>query len=141
MTPVARYYVRLLQDARMVELRAFRGHQIESGLFDDIQGLLDSLRNRARSGWTVYTSLNRATYRDAPNAFGCPALKDGDISTAVRLPFDFDPDRPAGQPSTDGELALAIAARDRFVRLMKAHGWPMPSTGCASRTMKHGGKG
>jgi hypothetical protein len=113
----------------VVELRAFKGHRIESGLFDDIQKILDSLRNRARSGWTTYTSLNRPTPREAPNAFGRPALRDGDIAVATRLPFDFDPDRPTGQPSTDRELALAISARDRFVRMMTARGWPAPALG------------
>lgn len=128
MNPLREYYRRLLQDARTVELRHFDGHRIASGRFADLDALLGALRFRGRSG-AIYTSLNRPSALSASNAFQEAALRDADIGTIVRLPFDFDPDRPTDTPSTDRELAAAIAARDRFIRMMTAHGWPLPARG------------
>ena len=122
------WYETLLRDARAVELRHFHAGRIESGLFNRLDPLLDALRERSRVG-QVYTSLNRPQSRSVPNAFGTKALADADIVDITRLPFDFDPVRPRGVPSTDAELDLAVAARDRFVGLMLAHGWPMPALG------------
>ena len=122
------WYDRLLRDSYVVELRHFHAGRIESGLFDRLDPLLDALRERSRVG-QVYTSLNRPGARAAPNAFGTAALKDDDIVDITRLPFDFDAVRPKGAPSTDAELRLAVDARDRFVAMMTAYGWPLPALG------------
>jgi len=120
------YYHRLIEDARVVELRHFHGGRVESGLFDRTDMLMAAIAERSADG-TIYTTLNRPVSTSAPNRFGCRALKDADIDMACRLVFDFDPDRPRGTASTDAELAAAIAARDRFVRMLSARGWPMPA--------------
>ncbi len=128
MTDVLRYLTRLLEDSGIVELRHQIGDRWESGLFDEMSALRLAIRERCRRG-NLYTTMNRPHPRPAPNAFGCPALTDADIAEYRHLPFDFDPVRPIGVPSTDAELAAAIAARDRFVRAMLARDWPLPLSG------------
>jgi hypothetical protein len=121
------YLHRLLQDARVVELRHQHGERWESGTFDKLEPLEDTIRERADDG-NLYTSLNRPNVH-AINRMGARAICDDDIATICRVVFDLDPRRPAGTASTDHELANAVRARDLLVRTLTAHGWPMPALG------------
>ena len=82
------YVRRLLEDARMVEIRHNRVGWWESGLFDDLGYLSAAIRNRASAG-NLYTSLNRPAGRVATNAFDVQTLRDDDISAICRIVFDF----------------------------------------------------
>lgn len=130
MTDVLHYLRRLFEDSGTVELRHQHGDRWESGLFDDEHAARLAIRERYRTG-NLYTTMNRPHPRPRPasNAFGCAALTDADIAEYRHLLFDFDPVRPTGIPSTDAELAAAIAARDRFVRSLLARDWPLPLHG------------
>jgi hypothetical protein len=57
------------------------------------------------------------------------ALRDDNVDTVVRIPFDFDPDRPAGTPSTDAEIGRAEYCREQIVAALLGAGWPMPALG------------
>lgn len=126
MTAQHEYLRRLLQDARVVELRQHTGQRWHSGLFDDLDALSALIRGLEGN---LYTSLNRPHTRRAANAMGTAALKDEDIATVCRVVFDLDPKRPANTPSTDAELQAALKAREVLVRTLAGYGWPMPALG------------
>lgn len=122
------YLRRLMEDARIVEVRHNHAGRWESGLFDDLVQLENAIRERADDG-NLYTSLNRPAGVVARNAFNGCALRDDDIAVITRIVFDLDPRRPTNTPSTAEELQAGIAARDLVVRTLSAHGWPTPALG------------
>lgn len=113
------------RDAGIVELRHHDGQRWITGWFDNPDALLQEARRRAKVG-NVYISLNAPKPRFVSNAMEGDPARDADIGWIVRLPFDFDPERPTGCCSTDAELALACESRDRFVEAMVGLGWSMP---------------
>ncbi|MEW8230381.1 MAG: hypothetical protein AB2745_08660 [Candidatus Thiodiazotropha endolucinida] len=113
------------RDAGIVELRHHDGRHWVTGWFDRPELLLQEARRRSGVG-NLYTSLNAPKPRSVSNAMSGKPVRDDDIGWIVRLPFDFDPERPTGCCSTDKELALACERRDRFVDAMLSLGWPMP---------------
>ncbi|MCZ2291631.1 MAG: hypothetical protein LC125_06750 [Burkholderiales bacterium] len=117
----------LLRDAGRVELRHHDGQRWTSGIFDDEHALRATVERLAGVG-NLFTSLNAPKPLPAGNAMNGRALRDMDIGWITRLPFDFDPVRPTGVPSTDDELQTAIARRDRLVQALRAIGWPTPAT-------------
>lgn len=121
-TTPRRYAESLLADAHRVEVRTLPDRRVKhfAGA-DDLVAYVSGVP----AGQNVYSSLNRPR-PDAPA--DCP-LRDEHIGTIVRLPFDFDPARPAACGSTAAEHAAAIEARDAFVRRMLAADWPMPLLG------------
>jgi hypothetical protein len=121
----AAYLSQALRDAGAVELRHLNGDRIECGLFSDSDLLREEIAKRATVG-NLYLTLNRPNV-PATNRMGRRGLRDADIARVVRLPFDFDPVRPTGTASTDGEMSAAIVQRDRFVAAQLALGWPMPA--------------
>jgi len=54
------------------------------------------------------------------------ALRDSDVALITRLPFDFDPVRPAGVCSTAAELELAFGRRNALAATLRSLGWPLP---------------
>lgn len=120
------YLRRLLEDARVVELRHDNAGRWVSGLFDDIDALSATIGGL---GGNVYTSLNRPHPCRVSNTMGARPLRDEDIGTITRIVFDIDPQRPAGTPSTDAELAAAVEARTILVRTLAGFGWPIPAIG------------
>lgn len=123
----------LLRDAGLIELRAHLANgQWCSGLFNDTVALLRVSQALAVGAANVYTTLNRPKpaigYR-VRNEMRGHALKDADIAHRVRLPFDFDPVRPADAASTANELGYALAARDRVAIALASLGWPEPARG------------
>jgi hypothetical protein len=122
------YLRRLVQDARIVEIRHSHAGRWESGTFDNVVSLQHAIHERSGCG-NLYTSLNRPTGIRATNDFGARALRDDDIEVITRIVFDLDPKRPTNTPSTNSELQAALSARDLVVRTLAAHGWPLPALG------------
>jgi hypothetical protein len=120
------YLRQAFADAGIVELRVHTGERCISGLFDSVSALNAAVESHATSN--IYTTLNRPRAMPVTNAMGARALRDQDIESIVRLPFDFDPARPVGQPSTETELKLAITKRNAVVAMLTALGWPQPAT-------------
>ncbi len=121
------YLEHAIRDCGRVELRHQSPAGWVSGIFDELHALRSAVAGLASVG-NLYTTLNAPPPMRATNDMDGPALRDADIAYLVRLPFDFDPVRPAGTASTDEELAAAVAQRNRFVQAMAAMGWPMPAT-------------
>lgn len=122
------YLEHALRDAGRIEVRHQAGDRWVSGVFDNGHYLWSCLASLGGVG-NLYTSINAPKLMAAPNDMTGPALRDSDIGYVVRLPFDFDPVRAAGQPSDAEQLALALAQRDAFVQALRSLGWPMPATG------------
>lgn len=97
---VRRYLAAAFRDCGRVELRRLTAAGAESQVFDDAESLLAA----ANGPGNWYITLNR------PAAAATGPFKDADIELIVRLPFDFDPPRPAGTNSTETELAQAEQA-------------------------------
>src|SRR5262249_53445848 len=80
----------------------------------------------------VYLTLNpvnpellaRAGNRVKP--FAKHTTKDSDILRRRWLPLDFDPKRPAGVSSTEGEHGLALERASNCRQWLKQMGWPDP---------------
>lgn len=119
-----------LRDNGRVEVRHQVNSRWTSGLFDNLQALRSAAITLGHSG-NVYLTLNEPRGLVCDNDMTATALKDADILHRTRLAFDFDPVRPRGQPSSDTELAAALAVRNRCVRAMSSMGWPMPVIACS----------
>lgn len=120
------YLTHAMRDAGAIELRHQAGDRWMFGLFNDEHRLREEIGRRCGGG-NVYTSLNRPRRsKGAPNAMTGSAITDADIEHYVRLPFDFDPVRPPGAPSSNEEMLAAMQARDRLVTALSAFGWPRP---------------
>ncbi len=121
------YIQQALADAGIIELRIHTGgERWISGLFDSASALNAAVEKHAANN--IYATLNRPRSMPVTNAMGTKALCDEDIECVVRLPFDFDPARPRGEPSTDAELALAILRRNALIAMLTGLGWPQPAT-------------
>ena len=119
------YLAHAFTDAHVLELRIQR-ERWESGLFDSYSALMNTVEQN--TAHNCYVTLNRPSATGVTNRMGTHALRDTDMSRIVRLPFDFDPARPIGQPSTDAELDLARRRRNAFVAMLLGLGWPQPAT-------------
>ncbi len=126
MTPQRDYFTCALADARVIELRHQDGGRWTSGTFDDPLALRQAISTLAERG-NLYTSLNAPGDVHVTNAMTGRALRGEDIVCVTRLPFDHDPVRPTGMPSTDAELAAAVAARNRLVSTLCGLGFPQPA--------------
>jgi hypothetical protein len=110
------------------ELRALRAgeHGTISGYFDDVEKLAPVAVELDGNGYPIYLTMNPCVpglLKRAPNCIrrnvpGGGTTSDSQILCRFRLLVDFDPERPSGVCSTDGEKALALQAaelmRDRL---------------------------
>lgn len=119
------YLAQALRDAGAIELRVQHGDRWTSGLFDDLAHLRKAIAESTAQN--IFTSLNEPAEVDINNMMTGRALADADIRTVCRLPFDFDPVRPKGLPSTSDELHHARRRRDKFVAMLSGLGWPLPA--------------
>lgn len=120
------YLDHALRDARIVELRHRVGDRWITGIFDDPVALRQAIRECSTVG-DVYSTINAPGAVAVTNAMSGRALRDEQIEHVVRIPFDFDPTRPTGTPSTEAELGLARDRRNRLVTALSAIGWPAPA--------------
>ena len=120
------YLGHAMHDAGALELRVQRGDRWHSGIFDSVSALQAAVEeNRA---YNVFCTLNRPQGVTVTNRMGGRALRDEDICRVVRLPFDFDPARPIGEPSTQAELDIAIRKRNALIAMLLSLQWPQPAT-------------
>jgi len=120
------YLDHALRDAGKIEIRHHVGDRWQSGIFDDVFALRQVVRDVSVVG-NVYSTLNAPGDVPVTNEMRGRALSDEHIDRVVRIPFDFDPVRPKGAPSTDAELDLARARRNRLSAALSAIGWPAPA--------------
>ena len=113
------------RDAGMVEVRHHNGVHWQTWWFKDSDKALQVIQELSRVG-NLYMSLNAPKPRSVTKTMSGKPVRDADIGWIVRLPFDFDPQRPTGICSTEDELKLACESRDGFVTAMRSLDWPMP---------------
>lgn len=124
-----RYLNQAFADCGLVEIRHAVGKQWTAGLFDNPGTALRAIEERRPVG-NLYTSLNQPNPRPVRNAFGGhKLLGNDDIARIRRIVFDFDPERPTGTSSTEGEVRRACECRDAVVAAMRAMDWPAPAFG------------
>lgn len=123
-----RYLAHAFRDAKTIEFRQANHGKWAPHQFGSIESLRPYMGMLTEFG-NIYTSLNRPAVLLPPDGKSFRYLSDTHIEKIVRLPFDFDPVRPTGAPSTDAEMAAAHDRRDKFVAFMSGQGWPMPALG------------
>lgn len=119
------YIRQLLADNGAVELRHQNDERWITGWFNDPEKLLQEARKRSRRG-NLFTSLNAPKPRIVANNMTGTPVRDDEIGWINRVPFDFDPARPAGTSSTDDELSQTYPQRDKLVSALTSIGWPIP---------------
>ncbi len=129
----------LLPDGQVTELRALdavltgeRRRVTATGYFDDRAKLIESLEN-IRSAKGIYLTLNPVDpelLARAANRIRSAVLGDStaDINIIARrwLMVDFDPVRPAGISSSDGQHEAALLRARRCQAHLSQCDWPEP---------------
>ena len=103
-----------------------------AGYFDDFPRLAQKAASWSGRAPAIYITLNacnpallaRAANRLISRATQTTA--DHDITKRQWLPLDFDPVRPAGISSTDGEHEAALERARACVDWLHRQGWPEP---------------
>lgn len=130
------YIAKLFADSRVVECRMLGDGPPIVGTFSRSEALAAALRlSRGTAVKGIYTTLN------APNMGLVPterfirgrnapaAMKDADIATITRMPFDFDPVRAEGfkKSSTTADELEESEIRARWLQAwLTGKGWPDP---------------
>jgi hypothetical protein len=103
-----------------------------AGYFDDVAGLIEAAARWSGHAPAIYITLNackpallaRAANRLIERANQTTA--DHDIVKRHWLPLAFDPVRPTGISSTDGEHEAALAQARACINWLHRQGWPEP---------------
>lgn len=122
------YLDRLFADAGTVELCHMAQGRIWSTWHQDTASLLGAAA-RVHERGNLFTTLNRIDpARLTAHLASRPGSRTPDacIQRYSRLFFDFDPERPKGESSTDSELAAAEARARGLVMKLTMLGWPQP---------------
>jgi hypothetical protein len=109
-----------------------RGKCTTAGYFDDWRKLATAALNY--DGWCagVYFTLNEinpallARANNRAVEYIKQTTADADVIRRRFLPFDFDPVRPAGIPSTDAEHRAALDRAQDCHMWLASQGWPSP---------------
>lgn len=123
---------RLFPPGGVVELRAFKGKQVRSGYFNDLDVLADEAGKLDGQGWQVYVTLNPVKEallaRAANRAKDKPAVTTSDRDVASRrwLLLDVDPVRPSNISATDEEKKAAYLTAKEVLQYLRQQGWPDP---------------
>lgn len=119
----------------VVELRAFKDRTTASGYFDDYGELAEQAARLEEQGFAVYATLNPvdpallARANNRIKRYPKSTTSDADILRRSWLPLDFDPVRPAGVSSTDGEKRAARLRCGEVRDYLEGLGWPEPVLG------------
>ena len=126
MTSESKYIKSLFENGK-VEIRAFINDKRWIGIFDDSQSFKYCAKWAEQKGANVYCTINPTclpvTGRLRPFRNG---TRNNDILRIVRLPFDFDPERPLGEAATPDQVAEALASSEKCVGFLSERGWPEP---------------
>jgi hypothetical protein len=122
-----RFLTYSLEDNRAIELRAQSPNGWISGWFDNQENLFTEISKNQHLN--LYSSIHRPRGATITNrlTWDARAVRNSDIESYSRLFFDFDPERPKGQPATDIELDFALQRARGFAHDMKQRGWPSPA--------------
>jgi hypothetical protein len=124
--------VRLFPSGGVVELRAFKGKQVKSGLFNDLDVLAEEAVKLDKRKWQLFITLNEIDetllQAGVTNQVQTKSktTADRDIIRRRWLLVDLDPVRPSDRPATHKEkIATCVRAKEVKDYLM-ARGWPIP---------------
>lgn len=123
---------RLFPPGGVVELRAFKGKQVRSGYFNDLDVLADEAGKLDGQGWQVYVTLNpvkeallaRAANRAKDKL--AVTTSDRDVASRRWLLLDVDPVRPSNISATDEEKKAAYLTAKEVLQYLRQQGWPDP---------------
>jgi AAA domain/Primase C terminal 1 (PriCT-1) len=123
---------RLFPSGGVVELRAFKGKQVKSGFFDDLDVLAEEAVKLDKREWQLFVTLNEID--EALLLVGVTnqvqtkseTTADQDIIRRRWLLVDLDPVRPSDRPATHKEKIATFERAQEVKDYLKAQGWPVP---------------
>jgi phage/plasmid-associated DNA primase len=133
-----RYLSTILQEASIVELRAFEMNgprkTVWSGYFSDPAVLIkaiESIEDRCEGVYVTFNPLHDAIFSRRANRIKAvsdrdPSTADLDVARRAWLAIDIDPQRPSGVSATDDEHEAAHLLARRIMRDLCDLGWPEP---------------
>jgi hypothetical protein len=120
----------------VVEIRApsvgGKRNNTASGYFNDLEKAVVEvvkLDGKAPAIYFTLNPVNPALLARAVNhvkEWAPYTTADGDVTRRLRLPLDFDPQRPAGISSTDAEHDAALQRTHAAAAFLNGMGWPDP---------------
>jgi hypothetical protein len=122
----------LFEPGQVIELRALVSKkQIDAGYFTDREKLLAAARryNGTAPQYVVANAIDGrllARYNNRVERYAAATTTDEQIIARRWLPLDFDPERPAGIPSSDAEHAEAHQRAQDCRSWLSTYGWPGP---------------
>lgn len=129
---IARTLDVLFEPDQVIELRALVSKkQIDAGYFTDREKLIEAARryNGRAPQYVVANVIDPrllARYNNRVETYAATTTTDEHIIARRWLPVDFDPDRPAGIPSSDAEHAEAHRRAQDCRDWLASYGWPAP---------------
>ncbi|MGI9048030.1 MAG: AAA family ATPase [Rubrobacteraceae bacterium] len=132
---IQRTIIVLSSPGAVVELRAFKDRTTASGYFDDYGKLAEQAVRLEEQGFAVYATLNPvdpallARANNRIKKYPKSTTSDADILRRRWLPLDFDPVRPAGVSSTEGEKRAAWLRAGEVQDYLESLGWSEPMLG------------
>lgn len=130
MTPEHAQINRLISQGR-VEIRAFEGGKIWTGVFDNAESLIKSIKSCIKKKMNIYNTLNPSTL-PATNAIhaNSKATKDADIEKIGWMPFDIDiSDKDKDYGATDEQIEHANLLTDNLIDYLNGYGFGEPIIG------------
>src|SRR5215218_1073513 len=124
---------RLFPPGGVVELRAFKGKQVKSGYFNDLDVLAEEAVKLDKREWQLFVTLNEID--EALLQVGITnqvqtkskTTADRDIIRRRWLLVDLDPVRPSDRPATHKEKIATCLRAEEIKIYLKALGWPAPA--------------
>jgi hypothetical protein len=126
----------------VIELRAIKPlpsgkNDTYVGYYDDPEILAEHAKRLNDDGYHIYSPFNpikpgAVTQLNQPPSRR-RAVRGHNIERRVRLPYDYDVDRPKGQAASDSELRVARAVVQKRVNFWREHG--------VAPLVKHSGNG
>jgi hypothetical protein len=120
----------------VVEIRApnFGGKRTNtaSGYYNDLKKAVDAVVALDGNAPAIYVTLNPvkpdllARAANHVKEWATSTTADSDVTRRLRLPLDFDPQRPAGISSTEAEHTAAIERAHAVASFLQGMGWSDP---------------
>jgi hypothetical protein len=123
---------RLFPPGDVVELRAFKGKQVKSGYFNDLDVLAEEAVKLDKREWQLFVTLNEIDeallQAGVTNQVQTKSetTADRDIIRRRWLLVDLDPVRPSNRPASHKEKIATFVRAQEVKDYLKAQGWPVP---------------
>ena len=122
----------LIEPGMLMEMRTFKGNEVGSGVFNDVEAMVHEAIRLSETVDGVYVTLNpvNPALAEPTNCVAKraeTAISDAQILRRARLLLDFDPVRPTKVAATEAEHAQALDRAQDCRQWLTGFGWPEPA--------------